>query len=320
MRVGLRCADGCEQGLVHSAVFYRSQREYLDCVVPLLMEWSSSAEPVLVALAGDKTALLREALGSAVGEIAFTDITELGRNPGRILGLIGGFLQQHPSRPARIVSEAVWPGRSAIEYLACVHHEALFNLAFAGQQVTGLCLYNSALLASPVLDDAWITHPMIWRAGSQESSPRYAVDVALERCNTPLCTGSAAVTYTVAGSADLSNARKCGARYGRLLGLSEDRLTDLRLIVTELATNSLLNGGGTCQLAFWHHNGHLICEARDGERLADPLAGRRPPGIDGSGASELFVVNAVADLVRIHTALSGTTIHAYLRLDRAFVK
>lgn len=301
---------------MHSAVFYRSEREYLDCVIPLLSEWLDRAEPVLVAVAGDKIALLSDALGPAADAMALTDITEAGRNPGRILGLVGGFLQQHASRPARIISEVVWPGRTAVEYPACLHHEALFNIAFADQDVTGLCLYDASQLEDTALADARITHPLIWQDGSHEPSPEYSIELALERCNTPLPTGPVAVTYTVGGSADLSSARKCGARYGRLLGMSDDRLTDLRLIATELATNSLFNGGGSCELAFWPQDNHLICEARDTGQLADPLAGRRPPGIDGSGASELFVVNAVADLVRIHTAPSGTTIHAHVRLER----
>jgi hypothetical protein len=66
----------------------------------------------------------------------------------------------------------------------------------------------------------------------------------------------------------------------------------------------------------WYHDGHLVCEARDSGHLVDPLAGRRPPAADGSSASGLFVVNAVADLVRTHTSPAGTTIRAYLCLGR----
>ncbi|EUA68708.1 regulator of sigma factor domain protein [Mycobacterium xenopi 4042] len=85
------------------------------------------------------------------------------------------------------------------------------------------------------------------------------------------------MTYTVAEFADLSPARQQGSRYGRLLGLSADGIADLQLIITELATNSLQHGNGKCWLAFWEHDGHLVCEARDTGFLDDPLAGRRPP-------------------------------------------
>ena len=72
---------------------------------------------------------------------------------------------------------------------------------------------------------------------------------------------------------------------------------------------------GACQLAFWRDNQHLVCEARDTGRLEDPLAGRRPPGASGTASRGLFLVNAMADLVRTHTTTSGTTIQAYLRMD-----
>jgi hypothetical protein len=50
---------------------------------------------------------------------------------------------------------------------------------------------------------------------------------------------------------------------------------------------------------------------------ADPLAGRRPPAAHGLGPYGLFVVNAIADLLRTYTTPGGTTIHAYLRLDHS---
>ena len=59
----------------------------------------------------------------------------------------------------------------------------------------------------------------------------------------------------------------------------------------------------------------MVCEARDMGHWADPLAGRRPPASAGSGPYGLFVVNAIADLLRTYTTPDGTTIHAYLRHD-----
>lgn len=303
-------------GLVHSAVFYGSQGECLDAVLPFLVDWLDRADPVLVAVPADTLVWLRDALGAALGGLVLADMAEVGRNPGRILGLMVGFGQQHPGHPVRIISEAVWPGRTAVEYPACVHHEALVNVALAGQNVTNLCLYDASQLDDAVLADAGVTHPVICRAGSSAASPTHSVDLALERCNQPLSTGPLAVTYTVGRLADLAGARKSGTRYGRLLGLSDEQLTAVRLIITELATNSLRHGGGACVLAFWHDDGYLVCEVRDTGRFDDLLGGRRPPRLDGCGASGLYVVNAVADLVRIYTSPAGTTIHAYLRLGR----
>lgn len=307
-------ADAYHPTYDHSALLYCSEREYVDSLVRFIAEGLDNTQPVLVAVPGDKLASLRGALGCVAADVTMTDITELGRNPARILAAEIAFAEQHRHQHVRIIAEPVWAGRTAVEYPACVQHEALANIAFAGLDVTGLCPYDASCLEDSVLADVRVTHPQIWQGGSLTHSPDYALDAALDQCNQPLPTNPVAVTYTVREPADLSGARKCGSRYGRLLGMSADRIADLTLIATELATNSLDHSGGACQLAFWYQAGHVVCEARDIGYWADPLAGRRPPAISSSGPYGLFVVNAIADLLRTHTTGSGTTIHAYLRL------
>jgi len=68
-------------------------------------------------------------------------------------------------------------------------------------------------------------------------------------------------------------------------------------------------------VAFWREDKHLVCEARDSGRLDDRLVGRLDPGPSGPASRGLFLVNAVSDLVRTHTASTGTTVQAYLRVD-----
>lgn len=303
-------------GYDHSAVIYQTHDEFVGAVIPFIAEGLAQATPVWAALPAQNLNVLRDALGDAAREVTFVDITEMGRNPGRILAAEWAFVHQHHNGPVRMVAEVVWPGRSDIEYSACVQHEALVNIAFDECEVTGLCPYDASLLDDAVLADIRATHPLIRQNGSRERSADYAVAGALDRCNEALTTGPAALTYVVSRPTDLAGARRHGARYGQLLGLTADRIADLKLVITELATNSLQHGGGTCRLAFWEHNCHLVCEARDAGLFDDPLAGRRPPNGERPGPVGLFVVNALADLVRTHTFSGGTTIHAYLRLDR----
>jgi anti-sigma regulatory factor (Ser/Thr protein kinase) len=301
---------------VHPALFYASVQEYLDGLVPFIIDGLATAQPVLVAVPKNNLAALSGALGDAAERVAMADMCEAGRNPGRILGgVLSDFADKHADRPVRMIGEPIWPGRTEDEYPACVQHEALINAAFGGRQVTVLCPYDALGLDPGVLADARMTHPVLWQAGSPEDpSPDYAPDEVLARYNEPLSTSPAAVTYTVHGLPQLHRARRVAARYGQLLGLSADGIADLQLITTELATNSLQHTHGPCRLAFWQRDGHLVCEARDYGHLDDPLAGRRPPSSDTSRGRGLFVVNAVADLVRTHTTRQATTIHAYLRL------
>ena len=189
----------------------------------------------------------------------------------------------------------------------------------SGDRLAGVAARSETerVAAKLVLADVRLTHPQIWQGGSREHSPEYALDAALDQCNQPLVTNPAAVTYTVSEPADLAGARKCGDRYGRLLGMSADQVADLMLVATELATNSLDHAGGGCRLAFWYEAGYVVCEARDMGYWADPLAGRRPPTAHGIGPYGLFVVNTIADLLRTHTTPAGTTVQVYLRLPHS---
>ncbi|HWF29904.1 MAG TPA: MEDS domain-containing protein, partial [Mycobacterium sp.] len=168
------------QGFVHSALLYHSRQEYLDCVVPFVVDGLAMDEPILVAVPGDMMARVHDELCGARGRVPdglqMSDTTHVARNPSRFMALEDSFVEEHPDRRVRIVSDVFWPGRSANELLACVQHEALVNEAFEGHQVTGLCLYDATLLDDDVLADARATHPMLWRSGSLHRSAEYAPD------------------------------------------------------------------------------------------------------------------------------------------------
>ena len=302
---------------VHPALFYHNKREYLDALVPFITDGLEAEHPVLVAVPGPNLAILRHALGRSSRFVMMADMTEAGRNPGRILGqLLGGFADKHPHEPVRMVGEPIWPSRSEVEYPACVQHEALINHAFTDREVTVVCPYDAAHLDSSVLSDARRTHPVLWQTGlPAQDSTTYAPDAVWARYNEPLHSAAGAVTYTVRKLADLSQARAFASLYAQWFGLAAEPTALLPLIVTELATSSLTRADGPCRLALWRQDGHLVCEARGGGYLDDPLAGRRPYRRDTDGG--LYVVNGVADLVRIHSTADKTTIHAYLRLKQA---
>nr|WP_025735590.1 anti-sigma factor RsbA family regulatory protein [Mycobacterium genavense] len=313
----IRGTENERQGLVHSALWYHSQREFLDAVVPFALEGLAMDEPVLVAVPGDYLSLLSDALGGqgSTAGLQLIDVAEAARNPSRFLALEGSFVEENGGRRVRIVSEVCWPERSADEFAACKQHEALVNSAFEGCQLSSLCLFDGERLDDDVLASARATHPLLWKRGSLQHSADYAPDDVLAQCNQPLPANPGAVTYMVRKSADLRPARSFAVNYAGWVGLSQDGIEDLQLVATELATNSLMYTDGACRLAFWRDDDHLVCEARDNGRLEDPLVGRLDPGPSGPASRGLFLVNAISDLVRTHTASTGTTIQAYLRLS-----
>lgn len=300
---------------VHPALFYRDSADYLAGTVPFVQGGLSAGEPVAVAVPGENLDLLREALGEQGAAVQFLDMTEAGRNPGRIIPrILRGFADAHPSGRVRIIGEPIWASRTAMEYPACVQHEALINAAFQDRPVTILCPYDTTRLDPVVLADARATHPTVIEGGEERTSASYAPEKIIDRYNQPLAAPPDAAVFSFDASL-LSAVRHVVTGRAAELGLSADRLPDLELMVAELTTNSVVHGGGRGTLRLWSANGQLVCEVQDAGRHTDPLAGRRPPARAQRGGRGLLLVNVLADLVRLHTGPAGTTTRIYLSAE-----
>jgi len=311
-------STGDKAGLTHFAAFYRSDDEFLNTVVPFILDGVANDDPVHVAVPTGNLTLLRDVLGDAAEKVQWADMTDIGRNPARTFAMFDAALRAvSPGRQVRSVAEPVWPGRSADEYPACVQNEALFNVAFADDHLVTLCTYDAANLPEQVIADARRTHPLISRGSALVPSREYTWQDAFDDNNAVLTSDPSAAVFECGKLTDLGGARMFAADRAAALGLPANRIGDVHLIVTELATNSLKYTGGNCRVALWKRDGHLICEVRDAGRLDDPLAGRRMASPHSLGGRGLLLVNALADLVRIHTSPNGTTIQAFLSLTPA---
>lgn len=299
---------------LHPALFYRGAREYLAATVPFVTDGLAAGEPVAVAVPGPNLRLLRAELGTAASQVRLLDMTEVGRNPGRIIpGVLRAFADTHPRRRVRIIGEPIWPQRSQLEYPACAQHEALINLAFGGRPVTILCPYDAAALDPLVLADAARTHPVLIDGTIQRDSDEYAPEAVIAAYNQPLAElpNADVLAVDVTG---LPGLRTTVAAFACGLGMCSDQIDDVVLVLTELATNSIEHAHTTATVLIGHDEQHLICQVKDSGYLTDPLAGRRPevPGqLRGRG---LLLVNALSDLVRVHTTPKGTTIEVRFAL------
>ncbi|MFE6283641.1 anti-sigma factor RsbA family regulatory protein [Streptomyces sp. NPDC057877] len=297
----------------HPALFYGGPGEYLGATVPFVREGLAAGEPVAVAVPGENLALLRDALEDAADAVLLLDMRQAGRNPGRIIpGVLRAFADAGPPGVrVRIIGEPIWAGRTPTEYPACVQHEALINAAFEGRDATVLCPYDVSRLDERALTDALATHPTVIRSGTEEPSGAYDPDGVVARYNRPLPPPLPGALDFAFDAASLSRTRHTATAEAARLGLGGTRLDDLALVTAELATNSVLHGGGSGRIRLWAENGHVVCEVRDRGRLTDPLAGRRPVPRDQRGGRGLLLVNLVTDLVRLHTGADGTTVRCW---------
>jgi anti-sigma regulatory factor (Ser/Thr protein kinase) len=297
----------------HPALFYRGRTEYLAGTVPFVLEGLALGQLVAVAVPSPNLALIEAELGPLTGSVELMDMTEAGRNPSRIIpGVLLAFADAHTG-PVRLVGEPIWQGRTALEYPACLAHEALINLAFEGRDATILCPYDEEGLDEEVLTDAVRTHPVLLdRRGRRDSDGYAPVAVLAEHgcvAKPPLYAAG-----TKFGLRELSAARRFVAENAVRFGLSTERVADLTLAVSELCANSVIHADGEGTLYLWRENSQVVCEVSDKGRISDPLAGRRPADADQLGGRGLLLVNEVADLVRMHSDAEGTTVRAYLSI------
>jgi anti-sigma regulatory factor (Ser/Thr protein kinase) len=295
----------------HQAVMYDGPDDYLRAVLPFLRDGAREPAPVLAAVPPAAAVLLEAGLDGHREAVSFADITELGRNPGRIISAIWEFIGRNPGRQVRFLGEPFWPARSAAEAREAVRHEALINLAFEAAPVTILCPYDASRLDQRILASAARTHPVVGTARGRRASPHYAGGAVPWDAARPLSPPPARA-HRLDYTDSLQPVRNFVDRHAKGFGLDADRGGDLVLAVGELAANTLRHtpGGGTGYA--WRTRGEAIFQVTDQGRISDPLVGRRRPA-EATGLG-LWVVHQICDLVELRTGPAGTTIRTHMRL------
>jgi anti-sigma regulatory factor (Ser/Thr protein kinase) len=110
----------------------------------------------------------------------------------------------------------------------------------------------------------------------------------------------------------LRDVRCLVAREAGRAQLSDVRREDLVLAIDELATNSVMHGGGQGTLRVWRADGAIVCEVRDQGHISDPLVGLRPPTPGQIAGHGLWVVSRLCDRVHICSALGCTTVRVQM--------
>jgi anti-sigma regulatory factor (Ser/Thr protein kinase) len=297
-------------GFRHEALFYEEPDEFLAGTVPFIRGGLNRGEPVLVALAEDKIALLEGELGADAEAVEFVDMAPLGRNPARIIPVWREFVARadEAGLSMRGIGEPAWSGRSPQELCECDHHESLLNLAFADTQgFTLLCPYDAAALDDEVLDAARRNHPLVVENGESQASDAYlAPELApapLQAPLPPIPAGAAALSF---GDGGLPLVRAFVCEHAGAAGIEGERMADFVLAVNELASNSMLHGGGEGTLRAWRDELAVHCEVEDTGRLDDPLLGRTRPTPAQEYGRGLWLVHQLCDLVQLRSGPGGT--------------
>jgi anti-sigma regulatory factor (Ser/Thr protein kinase) len=292
---------------------------FVRATLPAITDALARGAPVLVAVGPRQISSLRQALDEQAAQVHFEDMHALGRNPARIIPAWCDLRDSLPngSQPLGI-GEPVWPGRSSAELSECRIHEALLDVAFAGCRPWRLlCPYDLDALDDDVIEAAALSHPpVVAHDGHIDDDAGFLAAQA----HAPLEGGLPPAPDTaeeLAFDADreLVALRRLVSRRATDAGLRVDRVAELALVVTELATNSIRHGGGRGALRVWREDERLLCEVRDDGQIADPLVGRKRPIPGSEGGQGLWLVNQLCDLVQIRSNASGSVVRVHLHLD-----
>ena len=297
----------------HEALFYSGARDYVPRASSFVRDGLERDEPVLVMVQPDKIDALAGELGADAARVDFVDMADAGRNPGRIISHWSDFATLNAGRPARGLGEPVWADRGDDELLECQHQESLINVAFedaAGFRL--VCPYDTETLPAPVIAEARRTHPHILDGTAATPCDEYRPERANEVHGARLAPLRAPALDVEFDSLTLGVLREFVREQAHDAGIATARVEDLVIAVNEVATNSVLHGGGRGVARIWELNGGIVCEVRDRGVIDDPITGRvRPVGGPGGGQG-LWLAHQLCDLVQIRSARRGTVVRLHM--------
>jgi anti-sigma regulatory factor (Ser/Thr protein kinase) len=299
----------------HEALFYDGERDFVRQTSGFIRDGVSSDQEVVVVVQGSKIDLLRSELGDDAAEVRFADMTEVGRNPARIIEAWKGYVDEasRSGRSLRGVGEPIWVGRTDDELVECERHEALLNIAVDPRTPLWLvCPYDIASLAPSVIGEARKNHPVLAEVGTRRDSPVYPGEARISQpFAKPLPPAPADHQEMPFGVEQLSALRSFVAANAARLGATGRRNQDLVFATNELAANSLRHAGGRGIVRIWRSGSSVVCEVQDDGVIGDPMVGRVRPEEGAGGGYGVWLANQLCELVQIRSVPGGSVVRLH---------
>lgn len=293
----------------HVAVPYEGRQQFLSCCAAMADRAVAHDEQLMFLLPAGKVDALRGTLDGHPTDIAYLDVDEHVRNPGRFVTLLDGFRAGAGGRRCVSVHEPALDGTSASAAESRLGESLLNSPALQSWNLAVLCLYDTDRLDAAARTEMHRSHPAVIGEGDNPTyEPELASTLFAERL--PDVPADAA-------SLEVRGRHVAPAREfvrGNAGDLAPERREDLVLAASEVITNSVKHGGGRCLVAMWDEDDSVVCDMRDAGHIADPLVGRLLPAPDATAGRGLWLANHICDLVQIRSSQAGTTVR--LRIDR----
>ncbi|MFI7542881.1 anti-sigma factor RsbA family regulatory protein [Actinoplanes sp. NPDC049599] len=295
--------------LTHDAMFYDSDQEFADALLPFIRDGIDRGEAVIAAVTKANIASLRDGLGPDATEVSFLDRDQWYQRPASTLAGWQRVLHDATNRGyqrLRLIGEIDFG--PAERHTSWTRYESAANDIFAQVPAWIICSYDRRTVPPAVIDDARRTHPTFFASDRPASDAYEPPERFLRAVAEPMPPTSGPPVLSLRIAADVALARYAVAALLEARGWTDtDRGEDLMLAMSEIVTNSIRHGRGRRHLRVWIDGSTVTCEVTDnGAGLADPLAGYRPPSPFSTNGRGLWITQQICDGFGINHA-DGTT-------------
>ncbi len=272
----------------HDGLYYDSDDDLVQFAVPFLRQAAAKKETAFV-VGGPHTRELLAPVLDGLGGILFVPAPQVFTRTATALLVYQELVEDalaKGARGVRALSEIDF-GSTPEGLTENLRFEAVANIAFGGQPLWNVCLYDVRRRPEQVLDASARAHPHLVFDQRRTSNPTYLHPAELLRRHSQTRPydleahepSVEVLDLRAAGLAELRVRLHLVAR--RESALSTDRVDEFIEAVNELVTNALEHGAGRVDLRLWAHGEQLVCTITDqGQGFDDPLAGFVPVPID----------------------------------------
>ncbi|HET8602489.1 MAG TPA: sensor histidine kinase [Marmoricola sp.] len=300
----------------HDALVYESTGDFVDTVLPLVLEGLAAGERVLVFAPAEKLGGLRSVLGP--GEVEAIEVfpfTGSRSRPAQALSSYHRLLRGRTStdRPVRLVVEQPLAGLDDQQIASWCRIDAAFDTVCAFPSTCVTCLYDRQALPPWLLESIEQSHRRIGRFGEWRPSRQYVPSARLlarELAKTVLEPPSPPV-QALPSPTSARAARRFVETAAESAGLSTADFDDFRLAIGEAVANAFKHAT-IDWVRLWTAGDDVVCEVRDhGPGIRDPLAGYRQPAPTATDGRGLWLVHHLCDDVKIQSGAWGTIVRLY---------
>jgi anti-sigma regulatory factor (Ser/Thr protein kinase) len=302
---------------LHSAFFYDTDDAYSTALAAFVREGLAQDEAVAVVSGRDHTGLLRDALGEDATEVRFLPAEDWYVRPVRTIAGWAHLLKATTASGrsgTRLVGHA--PFTQGLQ--SWVRFESALNRSLDGLPGHLLCPYDRGALPDDAVLAAGRTHPRLHDGGDWVDSTGYESpeQLLIEVPEPPYPVAGEPIIAVPVTEAVADLRAQVRGRADAEGWLSPDRVENLVLALTEVATNGVRHGGEHRELRVWLTDTAVVCEVTDDGRVPPgPLAGYLPPRPGMIGGMGLWLVQQLCDAMAIHSVDGVTRARFALRRD-----